>query len=126
MTSDDGTPRCFVVSQVNWSAGKWGLAIVTERCDALFARLGLPVRKWEEDGLGDARGGLVCLPSGRIFLVEELSHAIEHLGIPGPYVWADARDVTKLGIDKLLDELTEGFSLQRAQLWWTQSPDSRP
>lgn len=82
----------------------------------LAGRLSVKVIEWEEDGCGPARGALVRLTSGRVVLLYELAHAIEHLGSKGASVDVDAAEAAALGFDILASEVRSELSLSNEEI----------
>ncbi len=121
MTSDG----LRVLDRYDWPTAEWGVASLAVRCVVLFRRLGLEPREWEVDGLGSAIGGLCRLPSGRVVLVQELAHAVRHLGRRGPDVWVDASEVASVGVEEILHEVVSAMGLQNDEIDWTQDPSSQ-
>ncbi len=80
------------------------LADIAERC-------GLIVEQWEEDGLGQASGMFVRLPSGRVMLLRELQQARKYLGEEGPTVHADVGDLAEFGVEPLVAEVLQSLGL---------------
>jgi hypothetical protein len=69
-----------VVTSYTWPTDGVYLAALDTRVDDLAARLGVGVHAWDVDGLGPARGFGFRLPSGRVYLLEELGFAVRHRG----------------------------------------------
>lgn len=88
-------------------------------------RLGLLVERWEEDGLGEASGMFLGLASGRIVLLRELRHAVEHLGAEGPSVHADAGDVASVGPGPIVTEIVRSIGLADDEVNGVASSDAQ-
>jgi hypothetical protein len=104
--------------KARWPTVQVPLASLGLRVDELATRLNLPVHAWYEDGLGPARGVGCRLPSGRLFLLEELQLAVRHQGSRGPTLYVDAADLTAGGVESLLEEILQALQLSRADLTW--------
>jgi len=78
----------------------------------------LELENWEEDGLGKARGAFIRTKSMRVFLLRELAHIREHLGIKFS-METDAKDLADLGAAPLIDEVLEALGLERSTVDWT-------
>jgi hypothetical protein len=101
-----------------WPTVEIPLASLGLRVDELATRLNLPIHTWYEDGLGPARGVGCRLPSGRLFLLEELQLAVEHRGSRGPTLFVDAADLTARGVGSLLEEILQALHLSRSDVTW--------
>src|SRR5262245_18432267 len=99
-----------------WATDGVPLAALAVRLEALAARLDLPLRTWDEPGLGPARGLGCRLPSGRVCFLEELELAIQHQGARGPTVYVDAADLGSLGVESMLAEVLGALGLSRSDL----------
>jgi hypothetical protein len=66
---------------------------------------GFEIESWEEDGLGQAQGMLLRLPTGRVVLFRELQHAIDHYREMGPYAHIDAAAIAEFGVEPLISEV---------------------
>jgi hypothetical protein len=105
-----------VLASYTWPTDAVPLAALCVRVDDLAVRLGLPVRAWEVDGLGPARGFGGRLPSGHVILLEELELAVRYHGARGPVVYVDAAELGALGPEPLMTELLTELSLSRLDL----------
>jgi hypothetical protein len=90
------------------------------RLDVIATRFDLPIYEWEEDGLGRARGLGCRLPSGLVFVLRELEHAVRHLGAAGPGVDVDVGVVATRGVASLVDEITNALQLSSAEVDWVE------
>src|SRR5258707_849615 len=106
------------LSSYTWPTDCCGLATLNVRIDELAARLGLPVFTWQEEGLGTARGVGCRLPSGRVFLLEELEFSVRDHNAKGPNVYVDAIDLGDQGVESMLKEVLEGLQLSRSDVNW--------
>ncbi len=86
----------------------------------IAAALGVPLDQWEEPGLGNANGFSLALPSGMLLLLEELTHAREHLGAKGPTLYVDATDLARQGIQDAIATALAGLGLPAHSLVWSQ------
>jgi hypothetical protein len=116
-------PSLVKLSTHRWLTD-WPIAELNLRVDELLGRLGVTPDEWEEDGLGTARGALVRLSTGRVFLLQELAHAIR-LGRPGPTIAADVEDVAAFGPAPLIAEVLEALGLSRSHLSWEVKADAQ-
>jgi hypothetical protein len=110
------------LSSYTWPTDGWPLAALSIRVDDLAARLGLSVLTWQEDGLGTARGVLCRLPSGRVFLLQELETKVQYYNAKGPDVYVDAGDVGDQGVEPMLNEVLDGLQLSRSDVNWLPDP----
>jgi hypothetical protein len=104
------------ITSYTWPTDAFPLAALAIRVDALAHRLGVAVQTWVEDGLGPARGFGVRLPSGRVYLFEELETSVLHHGARGPNVYVDAGALAEVGVMVLLAELLEACGLVEGDL----------
>jgi hypothetical protein len=95
--------------------GFW-LIMLNVRVNTLATRLPFSPQEWEEDGLGMARGCFLKLSSGRVILLEELQHSIEHFGAKGPIVMVDVGEAAALGFKALLAEVVADLSLSADEI----------
>jgi hypothetical protein len=79
---------------------------------------GFEIESWEEDGLGQAHGMLLRLPSGRVILVRELQHAIDHYREMGPHVHIDAAAIAEFGVEPLISEVLTSLDLPPQMVDW--------
>jgi hypothetical protein len=86
--------------------------------DELAARLDLLIHEWQIDGLGPARGFGCRLPSGCVFELQELQHAIQYHGSKGPNLFVDAADLVAKGVQSLLAEILQELHLTISDLIW--------
>lgn len=105
-----------LVMSYTWPTDAFPLAALAVRVDALAGRLGMTVLTWVEDGLGPARGFGVRMPSGRVYLFEELELSVRHDGARGPNVYVDAAELARDGVTVLVAELLEGCGLVECDL----------
>ncbi len=113
------------LSSYTWLTDCCALATLSVRIDQLAARLGLPVFTWQEEGLGTARGVGCRLPSGRVFLLEELELAVRHQNAKGPNVYVDATDLGDQGVEPMLKEVLGGLQLSRSDVNWLAEADAQ-
>ncbi|MGJ4888166.1 DUF6881 domain-containing protein [Bradyrhizobium sp. HKCCYLRH3099] len=103
------------------------MAIVTvkRRLTELAASHGWTVEAWQEGGLGDASGVLLRLGSGRIVLLMELRHQIEHFGATGPTAFIDGAELATDGVALLVTELLAALGLSEQETSWIAPPESQ-
>lgn len=99
-----------------WATHGVPLAALAVRMEALAARLDVPLRIWDEPGLGRARGLGFRMISGRVCFLEELELAIQHQGARGPTAYVDAADLGSLGVEPMVAELLGVLGLSRTEL----------
>ena len=92
-----------------WYVGQFAKA----RLDALATRTGLPVERYDEDGLGPSVSMGAVLPSGVAVVLTEREHLVEHFGMTGPYVEADTADVAARSAAAIFAEALAAFGLGR-------------
>jgi hypothetical protein len=97
-----------------WPTAEMALGSLGLHIDELASRLGLPVHRWTVDGLGPARGFGCRLPSGRVFLLEELELSVRYHEAKGPNIHVDAADLAANGIESLLVEILDALGLARS------------
>jgi hypothetical protein len=86
---------------------------------------GFTVENWMEDGLGQARGMFLKFSSGRVVLLRELQHLIEHYQAKGPTVHVDASAVAEFGVEHLISEVLTSLNLSQQAVDWIASGESR-
>lgn len=96
-------------SGLPWYVGQFAGA----RLDALAARVGLPIERYDEDGLGPSASMGAVLPSGVVIVLTERDHMIEHFGMTGPYLEADTADVAARSAAVIFAEALTTFGLGR-------------
>ena len=104
------------LTSFTWATDGVPLAALAVPVEALAARLALPLRTWDEPGLGPARGLGCRLPSGRVCFLEELELAIQHQGARGPTVYVDAADLGSVGVEPMVAEVLGAMGLGRSDL----------
>ena len=109
-----------------WPSGAdMAIAGLSVRLSRLAEAAKLNLCSWEEDGLGPVHGALCRLPSGRVVLLREVEHAVEHLGASGPDIHADLQEVATEGIKPILSELLAALKLSTDAVAWSQGADVR-
>jgi hypothetical protein len=106
--------RPLISSQ--WPTAEVSLATLGVRLEELAGRLSLPLAHWCEDGLGPSLGIACRLPSGRVFLLQELEYALRHGYAKGPAVLVDATDLVEHGVESLLAEILPALRLSHSDL----------
>jgi hypothetical protein len=99
------------------------IATFGRRVSAIAEQNGWTVETWEEDGLGEASGLFLRLPTGRTIVLLELRHAIEHFCERGPTAFIDASEIAKLGVEALLEEVLTSLGLSRQDVDWVAPPE---
>lgn len=87
----------------------------------LAQRFGIAVSRWEEPGLGSASGFVCKLPSGLVLFLEELDHAVKHLGFGGPTISVEATALGEQGIRATLEGALTGLDLLPQNVVWAQT-----
>ena len=95
------------------------------RLSEIAQSLGFEVESWEEGGLGLAHGIFLKLPSGRVVVLLELQHAIDHYGEMGPYVHVDAGAVAEFGVEPLISEVLTSLDLPQQMVDWRASSEQQ-
>jgi hypothetical protein len=113
------------LASYTWPTDRWPLAALSIRVDELATRLGLSILTWHEDGLGPARGVVCGLPSGRVFLLQELENKVRYYNAKGPDVYVDAGDVGDQGVEPMLIEVLDGLQLSRSDVNWLPDATSQ-
>lgn len=106
-----------------FSSAAMDLCTLTVQVAHLAESLGFTVIHYEDDGLGWASSMFVKLASGRVMLLTEHAHLIEHHRAKGPLVQVDARDVAEIGVAPFVDEVLAGFRLSREDVDWIAPVD---
>ena len=91
---------------------------ISVRAAELAQRNGLQLRHWDEDGLGPASGFVFRTDGGDIFVVQELAHAIEHLGSEGPTIWADKGSAETRGVAAVVDACLGALGIYESDVTW--------
>jgi hypothetical protein len=86
---------------------------------------GFSVENWMEGGLGQARGMVLRLPSGRVVLFLELQHLIEYHQAKGPTVHVDAGAIAEFGVEPLINEVLTSLNLSQRTVDWVASSEQR-
>jgi hypothetical protein len=113
------------VSEYRFTSPDLPIISLRVRIAEIAERFGLTVETWEEDGLGPACGMFLKFPSGRVMLLRELEHAVEHLGQKGPTVYVGASEVAAVGVEPLVTEVQESLGLKNDAVAWVASNDIR-
>jgi hypothetical protein len=95
------------------------------RVEDLAARLGFAVINWDDDGLGPATSIFVRFESGRVALLTEHAHAVEHHCAKGPIVNVAARDLAEIGVASFVDEVLDAFKLSRKDADWIAPAENK-
>lgn len=103
-----------------WPVDPIPLAVLTVRVVDLAARLGMTVKSWEVEGLGDARGMGCISSSGFVYLLEEL----QHNRLPDLGVYVDVTLLAKLGAEALVSEMLDEFELDRGVVTWLANSET--
>lgn len=74
--------------------------------------------RWEEDGLGHARGFFLALPSGRVVLIKEYDHAIAHGLSMGSEIDVDGREAAVEGFAAINDDVMDGLQIDEGLVDW--------
>lgn len=101
------------------------IAILAIPLDVLTTRLGIKLEKWDEDGLGVARGAFIRLPSGKVILLREFKYIVEHRGFRETEIIADGQDVATFSVSPLVDEVCVAFDLPPSMIEWTAGDEVR-
>ena len=98
-----------------WATGRaWYVGqFANARLDALGARTGLVVERYDEEGLGPSASMAALLPSGVVVVLTEREHLVEYFGMTGPYLEADTGDVARRGAAAIFAEALAAFDLGR-------------
>ena len=112
--------------EFRWPSGaEMAIAGLSVPLNRLAEAAKLNLCSWEEDGVGPAHGALCRLPSGRVVLLHEVEHAVEHLGASGPDIHADLQEVATEGIEPILSEFLAALKLSADAVAWYQAADGR-
>ena len=104
-----------------WQSAELPVCTVDVPVRVLAERFGIPLAHWEEPGLGGASGFGCRLASGLVLLLEELSHAREHLGAKGPTIYVEATELVERGIQSTLASTLAGLDLSPQSVTWSQT-----
>ena len=86
---------------------------------------GFRVENLMEDGLGEAHAMFLRLPSGRVVLLAEFQHLIEHHQAKGPTVYFDAGVVAEFGVEPLISEVLTSLNLSRQTVDWVATSEQQ-
>lgn len=96
-----------------WPSGdSLALTAITLSLPELARRFSLNVVTWEEDGLGEAHGCMLKLPSGRVILAWDLEHTKREI----VSIEVDAGDAVEMGLRAFLDEVRFALELSAEQI----------
>lgn len=98
------------------------MAELALRVDEIARTHDFTVSRWDEDGLGEMLGFAFAAPSGRIFLVKQLTHDVERLGRRALIV-ADAGEVAEHGPDALRMEALSALGVGEEKVTWMPGPE---
>ncbi|BAM88468.1 hypothetical protein S58_24620 [Bradyrhizobium oligotrophicum S58] len=101
------------------------IVTMSRRLADLAANHGWTVETWDEDCLGEASGVLLRLASGRIILLMELRHAIEHHGGRGPTAYIEGFELATHGVAVLLTEILRTLALTEHDTSWIAPAESQ-
>ena len=99
-----------------WSTDGYPFAVLGVRVDELARRLGVSLQEWNVDGIGPARGFGFRVPSGRVYLLEEVADSVRFYGARGPTVYVDAADLAGIGAERLVAEFVTELGLSRSEV----------
>jgi len=108
------------ITDYAWPSDKFAVCTVDVPVAELAERLGLPLVRWEENGLGSATGFSCRLDSGLILFLEEFEHARKHLGARGPTIYVDASELVERGIQGTLAIALDAMGLSTSNVTWLQ------
>jgi hypothetical protein len=118
--------RILAIDNHRWPSGaEFPLAGLSVRLSRIAEDQNLALTRWEEDGLGFATGAFCRLPTGRVILLRELDHLVEHFSPQGPEVLIDAGELAAEGVTKIIEEVIEQLGLGRESLSWIQDGDAQ-
>jgi len=109
------------LGEYSWLSEAFPLCTVNVPVAELAQRFGIAVANWQEPGLGSASGFGCRLTSGLVLLLEELSHAREHLGAAGPTIYVEATALLEQGIEATLAGTLTGLHLSPQNIVWSQT-----
>jgi hypothetical protein len=101
---------------VVWRGGEFPLASLEIRVNELAARLNLPVYREQENVISPVLGFGGRLPSGRIFLLEEIGHPFDPPRSGDVVLTVDAADLAGQGAEPLLAEVLQALGLTRSDV----------
>ena len=96
----------------------WPIMRFQVRISEIAQARGFEIESWQEHGLGQAHGMMLKLPTGRVVLLIELQHAIDHFREKGPHVRVDAAVVAEFGVEHLIDEVLTSLGLSEQTVDW--------
>lgn len=114
-----------IVTKYTWPNDPIPFAGLRIRVDDLAIRYGVAIQNWDVDGLGPASGFGFRLPSGRVYFLEELEHAVQFQGASGPCVYVDAAQLAEFDVEVLASEVSGALGLSRAKIMTDASDDVR-
>lgn len=101
----------------------WPIMQFQMRMFEIAQSFGFRVESWQEDGLGEAHGMFLRLPSERVILFREMQHLIKHDCVKGPTVWIDVGVVAEIGVEPLVAEVLTAINLPPEAVDWVNAPE---
>lgn len=87
------------------------------RLSEIAKSLGFEVESWTDE-LGPTGAMRLRLPTGRVVVLIERQHLIDHYGAKGPYVQVDAALLAEFGAESLIDEVLTSLGLSDRLVDW--------
>jgi hypothetical protein len=110
------------ITEYAWRSGDFPLCVIDVPVAELAERWGIALAHWDEPGLGPA-SGFACRvgAAGLVVFLEELAHARESLGAPGPTLIVEAAELVERGIDSTLATVLSHFGLSDRNVTWVRT-----
>jgi len=110
--------KLLQLQQHTWPTTEYGVARFTITFEAIAVDNSLTLEAWDENGLGTMRGCCGRLPSGVVIMLMISDYMVSTGKVRGPDLYADATDVHRLGVDRLLQEALDVLGLTESDVEW--------
>ena len=94
------------------------------RLSEIAKSLEFEVESWTDE-LGPTGAMRLRLPTGRMVVVIERQHLIDHYGNKGPYVQVDAAILAEFGAESLIDEVLTSLGLSDQLVDWRATSEQQ-
>ena len=94
------------------------------RLSEIAKSLGFEIESWTDE-LGPTGAMCLRLPTGRVVVLIERQHLIDHYGKKGPYVQVDAAILAEFGAESLIDEVLTSLGLSDQLVDWRATSEQQ-
>lgn len=94
------------------------------RLSEIAMSLGFEVESWTDE-LGPTGAMRLRLPTGRVVVLIERQHLIDHYGVKGPYAQVDAAVLAEFGAESLIDEVLASLGLSDQLVDWRATTEQQ-